>query len=296
MLVIFNPTAGRRQIQRLWLVLDVLSETGVGFEMVPTERAGHAAELAREAVSAGVTTVVAAGGDGTIADVVAGLVGATGPNEAQTKLGIIPLGTANVLAHELGLDFAPKAIAACLAFGRARALWPGIAEGLSGTRLFVQMLGAGFDAQVVHRISVPLKRAIGRGAYVAQTLCELASYKFPRLDLVIDGVPIEAASVIVSKGRLYGGPYLLAPDARPHCPGFSVAIFRHAGHLSTLLYGAALPFDLLPQTPGVELRKAARIEISSRGATPVQADGDSAGFLPMSVRDAAAPIAVLMPS
>jgi len=299
-LIIYNPTAGRRQIHRLWQVLDILAESGVGFKLVRTERPGHAAELSRLAARAGERTVVAAGGDGTIADVAAGLasaaesVGASGSMALQCKLGIIPLGTANVLAHELKLNFAPKAIAACLVFGRTQDLWPGIAESKDGSRLFIQMLGAGFDAQVVHHISAPLKRAIGRGAYVAQTLCELATYKFPRLNLKIDGEAVEASSVIVSKGRLYGGPYLLAPDARPDQPGFTVAIFHHSGQLPTLIYGAALPFHLLSQAPGVELRTATVVEISSPSPTPVQADGDSAGFLPLTVHDAPGPIAVLM--
>jgi YegS/Rv2252/BmrU family lipid kinase len=287
-LIVYNPTAGRRRIHRLWLVLDILSASGVTFDVVQTLHPGHAAELARQASRNGARTVVAAGGDGTIADVAAGLIGST------TKLGIIPLGTANVLANELGLDFAPKEIAACLAFGRGRELWPGIAESPAGTRLFVQMLGAGFDAQVVHRICAPLKRLIGRGAYVAQTLCELASYKFPRLDLRLDGERLEGASVIVSKGRLYGGPYLLAPEAHSNRPGFTVAIFHHRGQLPALIYGAALPFNLLPQAPGLELRRAQRIELSSPAPTPVQADGDRAGFLPLSVRNANGPITVVV--
>lgn len=300
MLIIYNPTAGRRRIQRLWQVLDILAESAVRFELVRTERPGHAAEISRHAARSGVRTIVAAGGDGTIADVAAGFasaaesVGASGSMGIQCKLGIIPLGTANVLAHELGMNFEPKANAACLAFGRTQNLWPGIAESSSGSRLFVQMLGAGFDAQVVHHISPPLKRAFGRGAYVAQTLCELATYKFPLLNIKIDGDAIEASSVIVSKGRLYGGPYLLAPDARPDQPGFTVAIFHHRGQIPTLIYGAALPFDLLSQAPGVELRTATLVEISSPSPTPVQADGDSAGFLPLTVHDAPGPIAVLM--
>jgi len=287
-LVIYNPTAGRRRIHRLWLVLDILTESGVRFEVVRTLHPGHAAELARQAVEAGVATVVAAGGDGTIADVAAGLIG------GNTKLGIIPLGTANVLANELGLDFSPKGVAACLAFGRGQDLWPGIAESRSGTRLFVQMLGAGFDAQVVHRIWAPLKRAIGRSAYVAQTLCELVSYKFPKIDVRLDGEKLEAASVIISKGRLYGGPFLLAPNAHSSQPGFTAALFHHRGQLPALIYGAALPFGLLPQAPGLELRTANRIEISSPAATPVQADGDTAGFLPLTIKNAAGPITVVV--
>ncbi len=289
MLIIYNPTAGRRRAQRLWLVLDILAESGVRFDVIRTNGPGHATILAREAANTGTATVVAAGGDGTIADVAAGL------NGSGTSLGIIPLGTANVLAHELRLDFAPPAIAAVLAFGRGREIWPGIATGANGSRLFVQMVGAGFDAQVVHRIQRPLKRLLGRGAYVVQTLIELAGYQFPPLSLIIDGEPITAGSVIVSKGRLYAGNYLLAPHASPFQPGFTVAIFRNTGPFHTLLYGAALPLDLLPHMAGVELRTARQIEISARPLTPVQADGDAAGFLPLSITDALHSTKLLLP-
>lgn len=288
MMVIFNPAAGRRRAQLLWRVLDVLAGGGVRMELAETCHAGHATELARDAARAGVPLVVAAGGDGTIAEVANGLA------NSKTSLGIIPLGTANVLAHELGLPFAPRAVAAALAFGRTKPLWPGIAHGVNGSRLFVQMLGAGFDAQVVHHISTPLKHVIGKGAYVGQTLRELTRYRYPPLTLRVDGVERQAASVIVSKGRLYAGRYQLAPQARPDEPGFWVASFAHGGQASTLLYGAALPLNLLPRCPGLELHRASVVEILSNSEIPAQADGDAAGMTPLRVTDAPAPIQVVV--
>ncbi len=174
MMIVFNPAAGRRRAQLLWRVLDVMATSGVRLEIAETTHAGHATELARKAAVAGVRLVVAAGGDGTIAEVANGLAGST------CRLGIIPLGTANVLAHELGLPFAPRAVAASLAFGRTRIVWPGVAHERRGaTRLFVQMVGAGFDAQVVHRLSLRLKRAIGRSAYVLQDPRETGALPVP---------------------------------------------------------------------------------------------------------------------
>jgi diacylglycerol kinase (ATP) len=288
MIVIFNPVAGRRRAHLLWRVLDVLAENGVRIELAETQCAGHAITLAREAAAAGAKLVVAAGGDGTIAEVANGLMG-TG-----VQLGIIPLGTANVLAQELGLSFAPRGVAAALAFGRIRRLWPGFASGPTGDRLFVQMLGAGLDAQVVHRLPIPLKRALGRGAYVVQTLRELARYRFTPLDLLIDGVATSAASVIVSKGRLYAGHYTLAPAARSDQPGFTVAIFPYGGVLPALAYGAALPLNLLPHTPGIRLVHASRVDIACIRCVPAQADGDAAGTTPLAVTDAAAPIDIIV--
>ncbi len=288
MIVIFNPAAGRRRAHALWRVLDVLSANGMRFELAETRHAGHATALAVEAARGGARLVVAAGGDGTIAEVANG-VGGSG-----VRLGVIPLGTANVLAHELSLPFAPRSVAAALAFGRTRLLWPGLAQGPGMTRLFVQMLGVGLDAQVVHRLSAPLKRAIGKGAYVGQTMREMVRYRFPRLRLRLDGEEMEAASVIVTKGRLYAGRFTLAPGADPCQPGFSVALFERYGPGAALMYGAALPLNLLPRMPGLRICLATTIDIAGIVAVPAQADGDPAGGTPISIRDAAAPIEVIV--
>jgi diacylglycerol kinase (ATP) len=288
MLIIFNPVAGRRRAHLLWRVLDVLIANGVRVDLAETHRAGHAETLAREAVDRGEPMVVAAGGDGTIAEVANGLMGST------VRLGVIPLGTANVLAHELGLAFAPKAVAAALAFGRTRTLWPGQAHGPERTRLFVQMLGVGFDADVVHNLPFPLKKLFGKGAYVLQSLRELCRYEFPVIRLRIDGVETETASVIVSKGSLYGGRFRLAIDASPHDPGFSVVLFDWSGAFATMTYGAALPLNLLGQAPGVRHIRASRIDFLQGHVVPAQTDGDRAGCAPLWVDDAPGPIEVVV--
>jgi len=288
MLIVFNPVAGRRRANLLWRVLDILIANGVRLDLAETHRAGHAEALARDAVRRGEKLVVAAGGDGTIAEVANGLMGST------ARLGVIPLGTANVLAHELDLPFAPKAVAAALAFGRTCTLWPGQANGPDGARLFVQMLGVGFDAHVVHTLPYPLKKMFGKGAYVMQTVRELIRYKYPTIRMRIDDTETEAASVIISKGRLYGGNFRLATDAAPGAPGFSVVLFDRAGPLSTMIYGAALPFHLLGRAPGVRHIRARRIDFMQNEAVPAQTDGDRAGYAPLWVSDAPGPIQVVV--
>jgi diacylglycerol kinase family enzyme len=288
LLVIYNPAAGQRRVTRLWQVLDILTGSGVRVRLAESAYPGHARELARQAGRDGVPMVVAAGGDGTIAEVAAGLDG------SATALGVIPLGTANVLAQELGLPFAPRDIAAALAFGRTRTLWPGIVTGPEGTRLFVQMVGVGLDAVVVHRLSRGLKRALGRTAYVAQTLREMIRYSYEPIRVRIDGVTQTAGGVVVSKGSLYAGHYLLAPGARPGEPGFSVALFGGNGPCSVLMYGAALTMNLLPRAPGMRLFRGRSVEIVSDAGIPAQADGDPAGWSPLSVCDAARPISVVV--
>jgi diacylglycerol kinase (ATP) len=288
MVIIFNPVAGRRRAHLLWRVLDVLVANGVRLDLAETHRAGHAEALAREAARRGETMIVAAGGDGTIAEVANGLIG------TNARLGVIPLGTANVLAHELGLPFAPRSVAAALAFGRTSTLWPGMAHGAEGTRLFVQMLGVGFDAHVVRNLPFPLKKALGKGAYVLQSLRELARYEFPEIHLRIDDQETEAASVIVSKGRLYGGRFRLAADALPAEPGFSVVMFDRSGPAAAMMYGAALPFNLLGVAPGVRQVRARRIDFMRDDNIPAQTDGDSAGMAPNCITDAPGPIQIVV--
>ena len=283
--VIFNPVAGRRRAALLWRVLDVLSANGIRLELAETSRAGHGADLARGAAASGTRIVVAAGGDGTIAEVASGILG-TG-----ARLGVIPLGTANVLAHELGLPCNPRAIAAALAFGRTRRILPGMARGEGTSRIFVQMLGLGFDAHVVHYLSVPLKRAIGQGGYVLQGIRELFRYGFKPITLRVDDEMMTTASAIISKGRLYGGRYRLTTEGRSAEPGFSVVTFHKSDPWAALMYGSALQLNLLPRAPGVRVRYASQVQVLSQ--VPVQLDGDPAGYAPLSITDADAPIDII---
>ncbi len=288
MIIIHNPAAGQRRVNRLWRVLDILTASGVQVDLVQTRYAGHATVLAREAAAGGRRMVVAAGGDGTIAEVTAGL------NGSGVPLGVIPLGSANVLAQELSLPFAPACVARALAFGRTRPLWPGIATSGSTERVFVQMLGVGLDAQVVHRLPSGLKRVLGRSAYVAQTLREMLRYSYEPIRVRIDGAEQEAGSVVVTKGCLYAGNFMLAPDARPGEPGFSVALFGRTGPGAVLMYGAALTLNLLPRAPGMRLLRGRHVEVLGGHNLPAQADGDPAGVSPVTITDAARPINIVV--
>ena len=288
MTIVFNPAAGRRRVNLLCQLIDLLSANGIRFQVFETRRPGDGESHARQAAREGVPLVVAAGGDGTIAEVANGLIG------ARALLGVLPMGTANVLAHEFALPFRPRAVAAALAFGRTRPLWPGLATGPDGPRLFVQMLGAGFDAQVVHRLPGGLKRVFGRGAYAMQVLRELVRYKHEPIRLRIDGREAEAAAVIISKGRLYAGEYLLAPAARPGEPGFSVVLFNNGGTSAPLRYGAAMLAGILHRDPGLTHIRAQRIEFLGNQPVPVQTDGDSNGFTPLGIQDAPEPIQLVV--
>ena len=127
-----------------------------------------------------------------------------------------------------------------------------------------------------------------------QSMRELARYKFPVIRMRIDDVETEAASVIISKGRLYGGRFRLAADAVPGDPGFSVVLFDRSGPGAAMMYGGALPLNLLGRAPGVRHIRARRIDFLQNEAVPAQTDGDRAGSAPLWVSDAPAPIQVVM--
>lgn len=270
-------------------MLDVLVENGIKIEVAETQFAGHARQLARQAAQDGADVVVAAGGDGTIAEVANGLLG------SPTALGVIPLGTANVLAKEYGLSTNPHGIAGALAYRRCKPLWPGVAQMSDGQHVFVQMLGLGFDGAVVKGVHPVFKRAVGKGAYVWQSLWESVAYSFPVVKLRVDGVAQQAASVVVSKGRLYGGPYTLAPAAQPSNPGFQVVLFEKPGTWPALLSGAALPLGLLPRCPGVRVVSGSHVEFMALDSDiHTQADGDSLPATPKAIVSAKAPLSLVV--
>ena len=113
---------------------------------------------------------------------------------------------------------------------------PGLANG----RGFLVMAGAGFDAHVVANVSPRLKRLLGKGAYVLETLRQLGRFSFPRYRVTIDGTVHEAASVIVARGHFYGGRFVVAPEARLDRDELHVCLFRKGGRLQTILYAIAL--------------------------------------------------------
>jgi diacylglycerol kinase family enzyme len=156
------------------------------------------------------------------------------------------------------------------------------------------MLGVGFDAHVVQRVSFPMKKVFGKGAYVLRTLAELTRYSYPPIRLRLDAVETQAASVIVSKGRLYGGRFHLAADAVPGEPGFTVVLFDRFGPAAASMYGAALPLNLLAHAPGVRRIRANRVDFIGNEAVPAQTDGDPAGCAILSVANAPGPIQIVV--
>lgn len=271
LLVIYNPIAGRRRQRFLSRVIEAMERRGASIRLEPTNARGHAEAMARAAAADGRTDrLVVAGGDGTINEALNGLAGSALP------LAIVPLGTANVLAHELGLGRTARAVADAALDGWPRAVSLGTVNG----RRFSMMAGTGFDAHVVRDVSTRLKRAIGKGAYALETFRQLFAFGSRMYEAVIDGVPHRAASVLVCNGHYYGGRFVAAPEARLDRPGFQVVLFLDPGPRATLGYMAALAAGSLHRHPRVKIVEARTVEISGPAGEPVQGDGDVIAHLP----------------
>lgn len=291
LVVIFNPTAGARRRRRLGRWLHCLDELGAQVTVRETIGPRHAEELARTADPAQFDAVVAAGGDGTINEVVNGLSGSVLP------LAILPLGTANVLAAEIGLPQRIRDLAHIAAFARAQPVWPGeaVSDGVAVGRRFLIMAGIGFDAEVVEQLDLALKRRIGKLAYVASILRRLRDYRPSMYRAVIDGVPVEGASLIAAKSRFYGGRFVLAPAARLSDPSLQVVLFGRAGRGAALGYMAAMAAGRLRHHRSLRILPAKNVRLDGPHGAAVQIDGDIHVRLPVTLRIAATPLHVIQP-
>jgi diacylglycerol kinase (ATP) len=286
LLLIVNPTAGRRRRGLVDAVAARVRQEGWSVDVVETKAAGDARRLAANCDARRYGVIAVAGGDGTINEVINGLAGR---GDETPAVGIVPLGTANVLAHELGLGFSAAAVARTMTAGRALVMQPGEAANGTGARCFSLMAGAGFDAKVVAGVSAPLKRRLGRAAYVWRSLVEARRYRPVRYQVEIDGVRHEASSVIVTRSRHYAGPYVVAPKAALGEPLLHVCLFERWGRSHTFRYGLALLLGRLPRTTGYRVVTGRTVRVSvlsdagERREQPVQIDGDDALTLPVSI-------------
>lgn len=288
-LVIYNPTAGQWRRRRLRATLRGLEALGCHLTLHETTRQGDAEATAARLSAGQFDAVVAAGGDGTINEVANGLVKAEGP---VPPLAIIPLGTANVLAQEIGLRGQPAAIARAIAEGERMTAHLGCANG----RHFLMMAGVGFDAHVVANVDLALKRRTGKVAYVLETLAQALRYGFPLCQVEVDGRRYEAFSVVVCNGRHYGGPFVAAPRADLGQPTFEVCLLRRAGWAHVLRYGIALVSGRLAALPDVQIESGARLRIDGENGLPVQGDGDIIAHLPVTIDIAKKTLDLIVPA
>ncbi len=272
-LVIFNPAAGKARREKLDAVVSAAVALGCAVRVVETKAPGHGEVLAREAPLDEWDVVAAGGGDGTVNEVINGLRG------RPIALGVIPLGTANVLADEIGLDRGADALGRTLAKGPVRPIRLGLANG----RRFMMMAGAGFDANVVATVSLALKKRLGPLAYVWQAGVVGFTGKLAMSTVTIDGVRHQSASAVACNGRRYGGPFVAAPHASLSDNSFQVLLMRGRNWFSFFRYGLGLMFGKVGAWWDVDIITGREVIIEGVPGQPVQADGDIITALPVCI-------------
>jgi diacylglycerol kinase (ATP) len=273
--LIYNPRSGRqRHAQRLAGLLAVLRQASFDVEPVPTEFPGQATALARER-SRDVDVAFAYGGDGTAREVAAGLLGGT------AALGVLPGGTANLLARALGLPADPRAAATVLGRVPARPF----DVGLAGNTPFLMMVSAGLDAALLAALDTRLKWRFGKAAFVWQGLREWWRYPYPALDLLADGERLDASFAAVSNIPYYAGAFRLAPAARPDDGWFELVRFRGSGRVATLSFVLDLLRSAHVRRGDVEIRRVREVVLTGPAGAGAQVDGDLCTEpLPLTVR------------
>lgn len=273
--LIYNPLSGRLRWKRqrdLDRATHLLDAYGIRIVRIPTTGAGSATALAREQVAAGRDLIIACGGDGTVNEVVNGMAG------SRVPLALLPAGTGNVLAKELGLPWDIWRAAEYIPAGEVRR----IALGRAGERYFICMAGVGVDANIVYRLSVKTKLSLGMLAYWIESFRQLLEYEFPLFSVRVEGQSFQAALLVVSRTKNYGGPVQLTRRADLFSDEFEVCLFQRRNRFLYLLYFLALQMGLLERFRDVRFLRTRRVEAQpGNQRIQVQVDGELAGALPM---------------
>ena len=290
--LISNPKTGRygsrrRPVEELARQLESL---GVKTDLRLTQRAGDATEIAARAARNGSSDVIVAGGDGTINEAIQGLAG------TKARLAIIPRGTANVLARELGLPIDDEQALKIAVQGKTREIYLGLAidETTQVSRHFVLMAGIGLDASVVRRVQPSLKKRIGKGAFWISGLSHLLTWNPRPFTLQINGDKYTSSFAAIGKAARYGGDLAITPGARLDKPEFEVCIIQTMSRLRYLhLLSYAMRNGMPRNSP--EVRFVNAVTVRAQGDAQVQIDGELIGHLPMRFEIAPQSLQVIVP-
>ena len=268
-IVILNPAARSDRAKRSRARVESLAR---GCTVAASTSAAEAESLARNAAREGFEKIVAAGGDGTIHAVVNGLAG------SSAALGLLPIGTMNVFAQELGLPI--HDLDSCwniIEQDEVRLVDLPSANG----KYFVQLAGVGLDAQAVKETSVALKRNFGPLSYLISA-AQIAARKPPRLFLESSNTAItEASFVLIGNGRRYGGPFPFFKHAILDDGLLDIVAFRQVGYLEIIKYLQDVFFSSDIRLPEVEYFQTERLRITSDQDVPVELDGELVGNCPV---------------
>lgn len=295
--VIINPKAGRKSRLALWLesvlirppslpqeacwpgerigaeVEKAFQVEGLQAKTFITKTIGDIKETIQNLVRQGERTIVVAGGDGTINEAVHALAG------TEASLGILPIGTANSLAIELGIPFALCEAAHTIKTGRVRT----VDVGRAGTHYFAMGAGLSYDSHVIKNVKPWLKYSIGSLAYIVQGLLEAFSYSFPKLEITSEDRPsfcTEGYLVIIANARFYGGHFKAAPLASLEDGLLDVIVIkrRELWHLLKCL--TTMRYRDLTKIKDVEYFQCRRLKIVSNPSVEVHVDAEIAERTP----------------
>jgi len=300
-LLIHNPNAGnggkgrRRMLDEARRILPL---GGIEADLHETRAPGDATVMAQRATVEGRQLVIACGGDGTLNEVVNGL--AAQQNGHRVPMALLPGGTANVLAKEIGLPWDIPAAAEKLVRGEVKEIALGLATPLkepSKARYFLSVAGAGPDGMIVYSIDLDLKARVGILAYWWQGAHEVFRYKFPHFRVVTGEKTLDATLVVVGRTKHYGGPFRITTEADLYADQFEMmglttqSGFRYLSYLPTLWLGK------LRGTEGVHYWKANSIVCEPLDSNPVyaQIDGEPLARLPVEFKIVPRALKLLVP-
>ena len=269
----------------------MLQDNGSHVELFATPGPQQAGELAAKAADKGSELILAAGGDGTINEAVNGIAG------SNVQFGILPAGTANVLANEMGLSNRPDHAARQLLHSVPVRIALGLLERPDKTNhYFVLMAGVGLDARIVYELDLDLKSRLGKLAYWHGGLRQFGR-PVPRFHIVANGADYCASFALVTRVRNYGGDFEIARQVRLTDNDFEVVIFQNNQWQDYVRFFGAVMTNRLYSTEGVIVTRATRVEAASSQDQRiyVQVDGESQGALPASISVVPNALTLLMP-
>lgn len=285
-LILANPTSGGYDAAKLHDLKSRLEMAGRTVELRLTTHAGEIGEVC-SSTELTAETLVIAGGDGSVNEALTGLQG----KEDVPNMAVVPFGTANVLALELGLPRKTEDIASIILQKKKKPLFHGLANG----RPFVLMASAGFDAEVVHAVPLALKRKLKKLAYVITAFKIGLKRKSTPITVRLDGSnPIEGKFAVASNARHYGGPFVICPGGATD-PGLHMLILERDDPWSSIRYGIALMLGRIHKAKGATVRPFREAVISGPAPVAVQIDGDPFGVTPLHIRMAKQTIPILVP-
>lgn len=295
-LLIVNPAAGQGKPQAALAELHAALGPLIGAVYL-TQKAGDAEDAARGAAASGFDTVLVAGGDGTVNEAINGLLSA----RESLPLGLLPLGTQNVLAHELGgAHVGLDKLEALLRAGKTRRLDVGKLSVGAKSRYFVLMAGFGFDAVVVRDVLRSVKERIGPAAYALSTLGALAKYRSTAITLTLDGeeVQSEAFWIVIANTASYGDKLIkLAPFAAPDDGWLDICVFERprVGRVGFATQMVAVLARRHLRDPSVRYYRAKTITLSSEPPISGQLDGEMFGQTPAAITVVPQALSVFVP-